>query len=114
MNRRAIFTSAALKLDLAKLSGYFLLIALFGPVCGSTETYALDGTRSPGNAAPAIGQVAPEEAMYSANLRAWFRARQSGDLKHARKGLEDAGCDGEVGAAWNVGRMHPDVGGVEQ
>jgi hypothetical protein len=38
MNRRAIFTSAALKLDLAKLSGYFLLIALFGPVCGSRPT----------------------------------------------------------------------------
>src|SRR5258705_1055813 len=114
MNRRAIFTSAALKLDLAKLSGYFLLIALFGPVCGSTETYALDGTRSPGNAAPAIGQVAPEEAMYSANLRAWFRARQIGDVKAARKVLEDAARDGDVGAAWKLGRMYADGDGVEQ
>ncbi len=114
MNRRAIFTSAALKLDLAKLSGYFLLIALFGPVCGSTETYALDGTRSPGNAAPAIGQVAPEEAMYSANLRAWFRARQIGDLKAARKVLEDAARDGDVGAVWKLGRMYADGDGVEQ
>jgi exopolysaccharide production negative regulator len=114
MNRPAIFASAALKLDLAKLSGYFLLIALFGPVCGSTETYALDGTRSPANAAPAIGQVAPEEAMYSANLRAWFRARQIGDVKAARKVLEDAARDGDVGAAWKLGRMYADGDGVEQ
>jgi TPR repeat protein len=114
MNRRAIFTSAALKLGLARLSGYFLLIVLFGPVCGSTETYALDGTRSPANTAPAIGQVAPEEAMYSANLRAWFRARQIGDVKAARKVLEDAARDGDVGAAWKLGRMYADGDGVEQ
>jgi uncharacterized protein len=114
MNRRAIFTSAALKLDLVKLSGYFLLVALFWPGFGPTETHALDGTRSPANTAPAIGQGAPEEAMYSTSLREWFRARQIGDVNAARKVLEEAARGGDVGAAWKLGRMYADGDGVEQ
>jgi uncharacterized protein len=114
MNRRAIFVSAALTLDLAKSSGYFLSVASFGFGFGATAAYALDGTRSPANTAPAIGQVAPEEAMYSANLREWFRARQIGDFKAARKVLEDAARDGDVGASWKLGRMYADGDGVEQ
>ncbi len=114
MNRRAIFTPAALKLNLAELSGYFLSVALFGLGFGSTATYALDGTRTPANTAPTIGQVAPEEAMYSANLREWLHARQIGDTKAARKVLEDAAREGDVGAAWKLGRMYADGDGVEQ
>ena len=114
MNRRAIFTPAALKLNVAELSGYFLSVALFGLCVGSTATYALDGTRSPANTAPMIGQVAPEEAMYSAKLREWFRARQIGDVKAAQKVLEGAARDGDVGAAWKLGRMYADGDGVEQ
>jgi uncharacterized protein len=52
--------------------------------------------------------------MYSANLREWFRARQIGDIKAARKVLEDAARDGDVGAAWKLGRMYADGDGVEQ
>jgi TPR repeat protein len=97
-----------------RVSGYFLSVALFGLGVGSTASYALDGTRSPANTAPVIGQVAPEEAMYSANLREWFRARQIGDVKAAQKVLEGAARDGDVGAAWKLGRMYADGDGVEQ
>jgi hypothetical protein len=63
MNRRAIFTSAALKL--AKSSVYILLVALLGFGSGLTAAYALDGTPSPANVAPALGVgvgVAPQGA----------------------------------------------------
>jgi hypothetical protein len=60
MNRRAIFAPAALRLNLAKSSLYFWSLAFLGLGVGSTATYALDGTRSPPNTAPAIGQVTPE------------------------------------------------------
>jgi uncharacterized protein len=114
MNRRAISPPAALKLNLAKSSLYFWLLALLGLGVGSTATYALDGTRSSPNTVPAIGQVAPEEAMHSANLREWFRARQIGDIKAAQKVLEDAAREGDVGAAWKLGRMYADGDGVGQ
>jgi uncharacterized protein len=113
MNRRAIFTSGALKL-IEKSCGYFLLVAVCGLGFGWTAAYALDGTKTPANTAPTIGQVAPEEAMYSAKLREWFHARQIGDIKAARKVLEDAAREGDVGATWKLGRMYADGDGVEQ
>jgi TPR repeat protein len=114
MNRRAIFTSAALRLNLAKSSGYFLAVAVFKFGLGSTAAYALDGTRSPANIAPAIGRVAPQAPAHSGNLREWFRARQLGDVEAARKLLEDAARGGDVGAAWELGRMYADGDGVKQ
>jgi uncharacterized protein len=110
MNRRAIFTPASLKLNLAKSSVCFWSLALSGRGFGSTATHALDGTTSPANTAPAIGRVAPEGGLYSANLREWFRARQIGDIKAARKVPEDAARDGDVGAAWELGGMYADGG----
>ncbi len=116
MNRRATFTSAALKLNLAKSSGFFLSVALFDLGFGSISAYALDGTRTPANTAPAIGRVAPQEdtVLHSGYLREWFRARQLGDIDAARKFLEDAARDGDVGAAWELGRMYADGDGVKQ
>jgi uncharacterized protein len=96
MNRRAIFTSAAL---LAKLSEYFLSIALFGFGLELTAAYALDGTRSPANSAPAIGEVPLEGALYS---------------EAARKSLEAAARSGDVEATWKLGRMYADGDGVTQ
>ncbi len=112
MNRRAIFTSTALKL--AKLSVYFLSVAFFGFGFGSTATYGLDGTRSPANTAPPIDRVAPQGPLPSGNLREWLRARQLGDIEGARKWLEYAARDGDIGAAWELGRMYADGDGVEQ
>jgi uncharacterized protein len=115
MNRRAIFTSAALKLNLAKSSGYFLSVAVFGFGLGLTAAYAFDGTRSPANIAPAIGPPPSQWGMlYSGRLRDWLRARQLGDMDAARKFLESAARDGDVGAAWELGRMYADGDGVKQ
>src|SRR5258708_30233223 len=114
MNRRAIFTSAALKL--AKSSVYFLSVAFFGLGFGLTTAYALDGTRSPANIAPAIGRVAPQGALVSGcgNLLSAILARQAGDIEAARKSLEDAVRNGDVSAAWELGRMYADGCGVKQ
>jgi uncharacterized protein len=97
-----------------RLSGYFLSVVMFGFGLGLAAAYALDGTRSPANVAPVIGRVAPQEPLYSGNLRAWFRARQLGDIEAARKKLEEAARDGDVAAAWELGRIYADGDGVTQ
>jgi uncharacterized protein len=102
MNRRPIFTSAALKLNLAKSSGYFLSVAVFGFGLGLTTAYAFDGTRSPANIAPVIGQVSPQDVP------------DLGNHEVARILLEDAARRGDVRATWKLGRMYSDGDGVEQ
>jgi uncharacterized protein len=126
MNRRPIFASAALEFNLANSSGYFLSIVLLGLGFGVTAAYALDGTRSPANIAPAVGEVAPqargreavEEAFRafdgSVNLRTSFVLRHLGDIEAARKLLEGAARNGDVRAAWELGRMYADGDGVRQ
>jgi TPR repeat protein len=116
MNRRTIFTltSVARKLNLVKSSGYFLSVAVFGFGLGMTAAYALDGTRSPANIAPAIGRVAPQGGLPCDNLEEWSCARQLGDIEAARKLLEDAARDGDAMAAWKLGRMYADGEGAKQ
>src|SRR5215475_4907635 len=126
MNRRAIFASAALNLNLAKSFGYFLLAALLGLGFWATAAYAFDGTRSPANKPPAVGEVTPqgrgqeaiEEAFRafdgSINLRTSFVLRHLGDIEAARKLLEGAARNGDVAAAWELGRMYADGDGVRQ
>ena len=104
-----------------RISGYSLSVAVFGFGLGLTTAYALDGTRSPANTAPPIGtgsaagRITPQEGVqYSGYLREWLRARQLGDFEAARKFLEDAARDGDVGAAWELGRMYADGDGVKQ
>jgi uncharacterized protein len=109
INRRAVSTSAALKLNRVKSSGFFLSVALFGLGLGLSTAVALDGTRSPAN--PASGRAVPG---HSSNLREWFHARELGEIETARKLLEDAAGDGDVGAAWKLGRMYADGDGVER
>ncbi len=96
------------------MNRHILSVAVFGFGLGLTAAYALDGTRSPANTTPAIGRVAPQGALYSGSLREWFRVRQLGDVEAARKLLENAARDGDVGAAWELGRMYADGDGVEQ
>jgi uncharacterized protein len=96
------------------MNAYILPVAVFGLGLGLTTAYALDGTRSPANIAPAIDRVAPQGPLHSGNLREWFRARQLGDIEAARKLLEDAFRNGDVSAAWELGRMYADGDGVEQ
>jgi uncharacterized protein len=99
-----------------RISGYFLSVALFEFGLGLTTAYSLDGTRTPANIAPAVGGVAPQGALASGcgNLRSAFPARQAGDIKAAQKSLEDLVRSGDVGAAWELGRMYADGDGVKQ
>jgi hypothetical protein len=46
-----------------RISGYFLSVALFGFGFGLSTAYALDGTRSSANTAPAVGAAAPQGAV---------------------------------------------------
>jgi TPR repeat protein len=95
-------------------SGYFLSVAVLGFGLGLATAYALDGTPSPANIAPVMGRVAPQGPLYSGNLRQWFRARQVGDIEAARQKLEEAARDGDVAAAWELGRIYADGDGVVQ
>jgi len=93
---------------------YFLPVALFGLGFGLTTAYSLDGTRSRANITPAVG--APQEALVSGcpNLRSAFLARQGGGIEAALKSLEELARKGDVGAAWELGRMYADGDGVKQ
>jgi hypothetical protein len=99
-----------------RISKHILSVALFGFGLGLTAAYALDGTRSPANIAPAVGVgVAPEAPLSgSGNLKAWARAMRAGDIEAAQKSLEDAARDGDVMAAWKLGRIYADGDGVKQ
>jgi uncharacterized protein len=100
-----------------RISERILSVALFGLGLGLTTAFALDGTRSPANIAPALGVgVAPEAPLggASGNLKAWARALRNGDIEGAQRSLEDAARDGDVMAAWKLGRMYADGDGVKQ
>ena len=99
-----------------RISGYFLSVALFGLGFGLSTAYALDGTRSPANTAPAVGAAAPQGAVinHCGNLRSTFLARQAGGIDAALKSLEELARKGDVGAAWELGRMYADGDGVKQ
>ncbi len=102
-----------------RISEHILSVALFGVGLGLATAYALDGTPSPANIAPAVGIGATPEAPLglgngSSNLKAWARALRAGDIQAAQKSLEQAARDGDVMAAWKLGRMYADGDGVKQ
>ncbi len=85
-----------------RISGYFLSVAVLGCGLGLTRAYALDGTRSPANIAPAVGRVPAQEIPDAGNHEA------------LRMLLEDVARGGDVEATWKLGRMYADGDGVEQ
>jgi uncharacterized protein len=95
---------------------FFLPVALFGLGFGLTTAYALNGTKSPADSAPAVGRAAPQGAPVSrcGNLRSAFLARQAGGIEAALKSLEELARKGDVGAAWELGRMYADGDGVKR
>ncbi len=109
-----------------RISEYILSVALLGFGLGLTAAYALDGTPSPANVAPALGVgVAPEGApsvgispgRATAAFQAFqkgARALQAGDTKSGLEALEYAARNGEVMALWKLGRMYADGDGVKQ
>jgi len=87
---------------------YFFPVALLGLGFGLTTAYALE-TRSPANTAPAVGGVVPQGALGGCgHLRSAFLAQQAGGIEAALKSLEELAHKGDVGAAWELGRMYAD------
>jgi TPR repeat protein len=110
-----------------------LAVALFGAGLGLAGAFAFDGTRTPGNVAPAVGiDIIPRgnaaPAMDSGALRGpgqapltSFQAFQSGtqllrngDTKAAVSALEYAAANGHPAATWKLGRMYAEGDGVER
>jgi hypothetical protein len=59
--------------------------------------------------------VAPEAPpVDSPNLKAWFQRTQSGDQEGATKSLEEAARNGDIMAAWKLGRLYADGDGVKK
>jgi len=88
---------------------------MFGVGLGLTVAHALD-LKTPADRAPTVGvPVAPDAALgASSKLKAWARALRAGDIAAAQRSLEDAARDGDVMAAWKLGRMYADGDGVTQ
>jgi exopolysaccharide production negative regulator len=101
-----------------RISEHILSVAVFGLGLGLATTHALDGTRSPANIPPLGVGIAPEGASAlgsgAGSIKAWARLLRDGDVEAARKSLEDAARNGDVMAAWKLGRMYADGDGVKQ
>src|SRR5215468_6136041 len=92
-----------------RISKHILSVAMFGVGLGLTVAHALD-LKTPADRAPTVGvPVAPDAALgASSKLKAWARALRAGDIAAAQRSLEDAARDGDVMAAWKLGRMYAD------
>jgi uncharacterized protein len=108
-----------------RISECILSVALLGLGLGLSSAYALDGTPSPANVAPAVGVgVAPGgapnvgvgigRATPFQAFQKGARALQAGDTKSGLEALEYAARNGEVMALWKLGRMYADGDGVKQ
>jgi uncharacterized protein len=106
-----------------RISECIVSVVLLGFGFGLTAAYALDGTPSPANVAPAVGvEVTPGGAPSVGIGRATpfqafqkgARALQAGDTKSGLEALEYAARNGEVMALWKLGRMYADGDGVKQ
>jgi hypothetical protein len=110
-----------------------LTVAVFGVGLGLATAFAFDGTRTPGDVAPAVGlDIVPRGSaapgMDSGALRGpgqapltSFQAFQSGtqllrngDTKAAVSALEYAAANGHPAATWKLGRMYAEGDGVQQ
>lgn len=101
-----------------RISEIILPVVLVSLGVGLTPGYALDGSKSPNALAPGmlgvgIGPDTPL-SIDSPNLKAWFQKVQSGDFAGAVKSLEDAARNGDVRAAWKLGRMYADGDSVKK
>jgi hypothetical protein len=119
-----------------RISERFLTIAVFGAGLGLATAFAFDGTRTPGDVAPAVGldivprgSIAAAPGMGAGTLRApgtevpltsfqafqsGTRALRNGDTKAGLSALEYAAANGHPAATWKLGRMYADGDGVER
>jgi len=125
-----------------RISERVLSTVLFGVGLGLATAYAFDGTRTPGDIAPAVGiEVAPRGsaapglavpalavpglgALGTPDLhipltsfqafQSGTRALRAGDTKAGLSALEYAAANGHLIAAWKLGRIYADGDGVKQ
>jgi uncharacterized protein len=97
-----------------RISDHILPVALFSLGLGLTTTAlsltasAFDGTKSTDSAGMhGWGGIADTPlAVDSPNLKAWRQKMQVGDLEGAAEALRVAARNGDVMAAWKLGRMY--------
>jgi hypothetical protein len=117
-----------------RISERILSTAVFGVGLGLAAAGAFDGTRTPGDIAPAVGlEVVPRagavpgigaDALRSPDpqipltsfqaFQSGTRALRAGDTKAGLTALEYAAANGHPMAAWKLGRMYADGDGVKQ
>ena len=115
-----------------RISERILSTAAFGVGLGLAAAGAFDGTRTPGDIAPAVGlEVVPRTgavpgigagALRSPDppltsfqaFQSGTRALRAGDTKAGLTALEYAAANGHPMAAWKLGRMYADGDGVKQ
>jgi TPR repeat protein len=113
-----------------RISDRFLPVVLFASGLGLASAFAFDGTRTPGDVAPAVGiDVLPRAAagpgagaLNAPNpsggpteaFQSGTRALRAGDTKTGITALEYAAANGHTIAQWKLGRMYADGDGVKQ
>jgi uncharacterized protein len=117
-----------------RISDHILPVALFAVGLGLASAFAFDGTRTPGDVAPAVGaEVLPHgvagPAAGAGALRApnqpgspttseafqsGTRALRAGDTQTGISALEYAAANGHTIAQWKLGRMYADGEGVKR
>jgi hypothetical protein len=116
-----------------RISERLLSVAVFGVGLGLASAFAFDGTRTPGDVAPAVGLDivpragatagidggalrAPSQAPLSSfqAFQSGARALRAGDTKAGLSALEYAAANGHPAATWKLGRMYADGDGVER
>jgi uncharacterized protein len=113
-----------------RISDHILPVALFAAGLGLASAYAFDGTRTPGDIAPAVGEEALPRAGAGAGalqvplpqggptsfeaFQSGTRALRAGDTKTGVSALEYAAANGLTVAQWKLGRMYADGDGVKQ
>jgi uncharacterized protein len=119
-----------------RISDHILPVALFavGLGLGLASAFAFDGTRTPGDVAPAVGvDVVPRGvagpaagagALHAPNpqggptlseaFQSGTRALRAGDTQTGISALEYAAANGHAAAQWKLGRMYADGDGVKR
>jgi uncharacterized protein len=116
-----------------RISDHVLPVVLFAAGFGFASAFAFDGTRTPADVAPAIGEALPRGSAGAAALagalhapnpllgsptsseafQSGTKALRAGDTKNGVNALEYAAANGHTVAQWKLGRMYADGDGVK-
>jgi TPR repeat protein len=114
-----------------RISDHILPVVLFATGLGLASAFAFDGTRSPSDITPPVGEAlsrGPAGAAAAAGVlrapspllggpseafQSGTRALRAGDTKNGVNALEYAAANGHTVAQWKLGRMYADGDGVK-